>query len=121
MVSQELGRWAWMEIRVLRTFYRTPEVWECTGCFQKLNTRHANGQTKVKDKTGQKGRGDRRKERRQEGSSRCAHRRERQQVRRERRKEGGRKKEKGADEAGKTNTELYRSFTPGCVYSLGLR
>ena len=57
-----------------------------------------------------------RKERRQEGSSRHAHRRERQEVRRERRKEGGRKKEKGADEAGKTSTELYQRFTPGCVY-----
>lgn len=97
----------------------TPEAWECTGCFRRLNARHANGQTKVKDKTGQKGRSDVRKERRQEGSSRHAHRRERQQVRKERKKEGGRKKEKGADEAGETSTELYQSFIPGRVYSLG--
>lgn len=58
---------------------------------------------------------------RKEGSSRHAHRRERQEVRRERRKEGGRKKEKGADEAGKTSTELYQRLIPGCVYFVGLR
>ena len=107
MVSQELGRWVWMEIQVWRMSSCTPEAWECTGYFQMLNTRQMNGQTK--DKTGQKGGSDGRKERRPEGSSRHAHRRERQQVRKGRRKEGG-KKEKGADEAGKTSTELYQSF-----------
>lgn len=48
-----------MEILVWMMFYQTPEVWECTGCFQKLNT-HAtrNGQTIVMDETGQQGRGE---------------------------------------------------------------
>lgn len=108
MASQELGRWVWMEIQVWMTSCCTPEAWKCTGYFRKLNTRHVNGQTK--DKTGQKGGSDGRKERRPEGSSHHAHRRERQQVRKERRKEGGRTKEKGADEAGKTAQSFTKVF-----------
>lgn len=38
--SQELGRWAWMEIQVWRMSCCTPEAWECIGCFQRLNARH---------------------------------------------------------------------------------
>ena len=120
-MSQEQGRWVWMEIRVLRMFCCTPEMCVCRGCFQKLNAHHANGQTKVKDKTGQRGRGDRRKERRQEGSSRCAHRRERQQVRREKRGGWEEKREGQMKQENQHRAILYRSFIPGCVYFLGLR
>lgn len=35
--SQGLGRWVWMEIRVWTTSCCTPEAWECTGCFRRLN------------------------------------------------------------------------------------
>lgn len=100
-----------MEILVWMMFYQTPEVWECTGCFQKLNTHTPHGMDKPSSWTRQDNRegGDRRRKRRQGGSSRCEDDRERQQVRRERegRREGGRKKEKGPDEAGVTSTELH--------------
>lgn len=82
-----------------------------------------NGQTKVEDKTEQKGRSDGRKERRQEGSSMHIMHTEGKDSRsgkREGRRERG-KKRRRADEAGKTSTELYQSFIPSCVSSIKLR
>lgn len=56
------------------------------------------------------------------GSSHRAHRRERHQVRRDKRKEGGRKKEKGADEAGKP-AQSYRiyMFYSRCTFLVMVR
>lgn len=119
MTSQELGRWAWMETRGWRKSCCTPEAWECTGCSQRLNERTADGQTK--DKTGQKGGSDGRKGKKAERKQpSCTQRGKDSRSGKERRKEGGKKKEKGADEAGKTSTELYQRLNPGSVYC-GLR
>lgn len=73
------------------------------------------------DSTEGKGATEARKEGRK-GSSRRAHRRERHQVRRDKRKEGGRKKEKGADEAGKP-AQSYRiyKFYSRCTFLVMVR
>lgn len=85
-------------------------MWGCTGCFQKLDARDANGQTK--DKTGQDRReGGRQKEVEKAGRKQPLCTQEGKTAGQERRKEGGRKKEKGADEAGITSTERY------CIYT----
>lgn len=93
-MSQELGRWAWTELRVWREFCRTPEAWECTECFQKLNaTSHQwtdQGQDSIEGKGATEGRKEGRK-----GSSHRPHRREIHEVRRDKRKEGRKKREGG--------------------------
>lgn len=72
--------------------------------------RHTNGQTK--DKTGQKGGSNGRKQ------PSCT---QRGKTAGQEREKEERKKEKGVDEAGKSSTELYQGFITGPLYFLGLR
>lgn len=111
-VLQEMGRWAQMEIWVWRTFCCTPEAWECTGCFQKLNPTSTD-RPRSRTRQHKKG-GGRQKEGKKAGKVAAIVHTGGKDIRsgeRKGRREGG--KREGADEAGKTSKKLYSSFYLG--------
>lgn len=113
-VLQEMGRWAQMEIWVWRTFCCTPEAWECTGCFQKLNPTSTD-RPRSRTRQHKKG-GGRQKEGKKAGKVAAIVHTGGKDIRsgeRKGRREGG--KREGADEAGKTSKKLYSSFYLGVL------
>lgn len=97
-----------MEIRVWRASCCTPEASGCTGCSRRLHGTPRKWTNRGQDRT---------EGRTQQKEGELAGKKQPSCTQRgkdsrsgERRKKEGRKKEKGADEAGKSSTELYQSF-----------